>query len=140
MIDIQAISSLITAGEGYLADVRRYRDEAGEQRFLADRGEQYRVEFPLQQAIRVCIDLAAHLLADSHGHRPSTLAGTFEALAERGVVERDLGERLAAMARFRNLLVHGYADIVPERVWEIVTNRLGDIEIYFGQVARTLKT
>lgn len=139
MVDTQAVSYLITVGEGYLADVRRYRDEAGEQRFLEDRGEQYRVEFPLQQAIRVCIDLAAHLLADAPGERPSTLPGTFSALAERGVVDRDLGSRLAAMARFRNLLVHGYADIIPERVWEIVTHHLGDIETYFGSVARSLE-
>lgn len=43
------------------------------------------------------------------------------------------------MARFRSLLVHGYADIVPERVWEIVTNHLGDIEVFFGSVARWLQ-
>lgn len=48
-------------------------------------------------------------------------------------------DRLAAMARFRSLLVHGYADIVPEQVWEIVTNHLGDIEVFFGSVARWLQ-
>lgn len=138
MVDTQAVESLIAGGEGYLADVKRYRDEAGEKRFLEDRGEQYRIEFPLQQAIQICIDLATHLLADSPGQRPSTLAATFEALAERGLVDRELGERLAAMARFRNLLVHGYADIIPERVWDIITNHLGDIETYFSQVARSL--
>lgn len=93
MVDSQAVSYLTTVGEKYLADVRRYRDEAGEQRFLEDRGEQYRVEFPLQQAIQVCIDLAAHLLAESPGRRPSTLAGTFEAIAERGVVGRQRSTR-----------------------------------------------
>lgn len=138
MVDENAVENLIIAGQGYLADVRLYRDDAGEQQFLDDRGEQYRIEFPLQQAIQVCIDLAAHLVADSPGQRPSTLAGTFEALADRGIIDREDGDRLAAMARFRSLLVHGYADIVPERVWDIVSNHLGDIETYLGKVSRSV--
>jgi uncharacterized protein YutE (UPF0331/DUF86 family) len=41
---------------------------------LADRGEQYRIEFPLQQVIQVAVDLAAHVMADSPGGSPNTIA------------------------------------------------------------------
>ena len=139
MVDPPRARDLLAAGEAYLADVRGFRDEVGRDRFLAERGEQYRIQFPLQQAIQICIDLAAHLVAESVGHRPDTLAELFVVLADRGVVGRDLGVRLGAMARFRNLLVHEYAEVDPSRVWEIVTGNLDDVEAFLGVVARRVE-
>lgn len=135
MTDRDRVADLLVAAESYLADVRRFRDQIGREAFLADRGEQYRIQFPLQQAIQNCIDLAAHLLADSPGRRPGTLAGLFAALTDRGLLERDLSLRLGAMARFRNLLVHEYADLDPVRVWEIVEHDLGDLDEFLRVVA-----
>ena len=136
MVDQARVLDLLTSAEAYLADVRRFRDDIGRDGFLAERGEQYRIQFPLQQAIQICIDLAAHLVAESAGHRPDTLAELFVALAERGLIDDDLAVRLGAMARFRNLLVHEYAEVDPARVWEIVADDLGDVETFLGIVAR----
>lgn len=139
MVDRERVADLLVVAEAYLADVRRFAEETGRQGFLADRGEQYRIQFPLQQAIQVAIDLAAHLLADQPGHRPGTLAGLFEALAQRDLIAADLARRLAAMARFRNLLVHQYADVDPDRVWAIVTEDLADIDRFLAVVATHLE-
>jgi uncharacterized protein YutE (UPF0331/DUF86 family) len=131
VVDADIFTGLFAGGERYLADVRRFRDEAGRERFLADRGEQYKVEFPLQQVIQVAMDLAAHVMADSPGLRPNTLAELFDGLAERSLIDRSLATRLSGMARFRNLLVHRYGDIDPERVWDIVNTSLGDLDELF---------
>lgn len=138
MVDEERVSDLLIAAETYLADVRRFAGEVGRDGFLADRGEQYRIEFPLQQAIQITIDLAAHLLADQPGHRPATLAGLFDALGDRGLIDVGLAGRLAAMARFRNLLVHQYAELDPVRVWAIVTGDLADVDAFLSQVAARL--
>lgn len=139
VVDHDRVVDLLTSAEAYLADVRRFRDEVDRERFLADRGEQYRIQFPLQQAIQICIDLAAHVLADTPGRRPGTLAGLFAALAEREVIDEDLATRLGAMARFRNLLVHQYAEIDATRVWQIVANDLGDVEQFLEVIASALE-
>ena len=139
MVDPDVVAGLLAAGEVYLADVRRFRDEAGRERFLSDRGEQYKVEFPLQQVIQVAMDLAAHVMADSPGLRPNTLAGLFGGLAERDLIDRALATRLSGMARFRNLLVHRYGDINPERVWDIVNTSLGDLDELFQELPQALK-
>lgn len=135
MVDRPRVLDLLAAAEAYLVDVRSFRDQVGRERFLAERGEQYRIQFPLQQAIQICIDLAAHLVAESAGHRPDTLAELFTTLAERGTIDGDLAARLGAMARFRNLLVHEYADVDPKRVWEIVTHDLDDVDDFLAVVA-----
>lgn len=138
MVDEERVSDLIIAAEAYLDDVRRFAREVGRDGFLSDRGEQYRIEFPLQRAIQIAIDLAAHLLAGQPGYRPATLAGLFDALADRGMLNTELAGRLAAMARFRNLLVYQYADLDPARVWEIVDSDLADVETFLGEVAARL--
>jgi uncharacterized protein YutE (UPF0331/DUF86 family) len=138
MVDPDVVAGLLAAGDTYLDDVRRFRREIGREGFLADRGEQYRIEFPLQQVIQVAIDLAAHAMADTPGGRPNTLAGLFDALAERQMIDRSLAGRLAGMARFRNLLVHRYGDIDAERVWDIVDTSLGDLDELFARMQRVL--
>jgi uncharacterized protein YutE (UPF0331/DUF86 family)/predicted nucleotidyltransferase len=138
VVDEERVADLLAAAEAYLADVRAFTEEVGRERLLVERGEQYRIAFPLQQAIQLAIDLAAHLLADRPVHQPGTLAGLFDALAEQGMIERELAQRLAEMARFRNLLVHRYADLDLARVWEIATGDLRDIDDYLGVVAAQL--
>jgi uncharacterized protein YutE (UPF0331/DUF86 family) len=134
MVDGDRVADLIASGERYLADVVRFRDEVGRAAFLADRGEQYRIEFPLQQAIQRALDLAAHLSAATPGARPQTLARLFDRLADDGVIAPEHAARLGAMARFRNLLVHDYGEIDPERVWAILTSDLGDLHALFRAV------
>jgi uncharacterized protein YutE (UPF0331/DUF86 family) len=90
---------------------------------------------PLQQVIQVAAAVAAHVLADSPGGRPSTFAGLFEALAERELIDRSLAGRLSGMARFRDVLVHRFGDVDPERVWDIVDTDLGDLEQFLHDVA-----
>jgi uncharacterized protein YutE (UPF0331/DUF86 family) len=138
VVDEQRVADLLVAAEAYLADVRRFRDASDADSFATDVGHQYRVEFPLQQAIQRCTDLAAHWLADAAGHRPATSAGLFLELAQRQLLPRELAQRLAAMARFRNLLVHEYGEVDPVRVWEIVRDDLGDVDAFLAAVAAEL--
>ena len=44
---------------------------------------------------------------------------------------------LQDMARFRNLLVHGYLNVDDERVVEILRTRLGDLETFRTSLARS---
>jgi len=44
---------------------------------------------------------------------------------------------LQEMARFRNLLVHGYQRIDDRRVLEILGSRLDDLHAFRAQIARS---
>lgn len=138
MVDEGRVADLVGAAESYLADVRRFVSATTRSSYLADVGEQYRIAFPLQQAIQRCSDIAAHWLADQPGPRPDTVAGLFVALGDRGLVPGELATGLASMARFRNLLVHAYADVDPGRVWVILHEDLGDIDRFLTIVAEEI--
>ena len=69
----------------------------------------------LEVAIQTCMDIALHVCA-AQGIVPQTGAQAFMALAERGIIERSLAQRLQRAAGFRNVLVHEYTEID----WKIV--------------------
>ena len=87
-------------------------------------------------AIEAAID-TSRLFALSAGLRAATsFADSFVVLGESGHLDADRVERLQDMARFRNLLVHGYAVVDDRRVIEILKTRLGDLDEFRRSLAR----
>ena len=60
----------------------------------------------LTRAVQVSVDLAAHLVAGLDVPAPSTMAGAFQALADAGVLSRDVADRMRSAVGFRNVAVH----------------------------------
>lgn len=80
----------------------------------------------LEVAIQNCIDIALHLCA-AHGEVPATSSQTFLALAERGLIKRDLAQRLQRAVGFRNLLVHEYAEVDWKIVMQVLRTGTRDL-------------
>ena len=95
------------------------------------------VKYRFIVVIEASID-ASRLFALSEGLRAATsFADSFVVLGEAGQLRADLVERLQAMARFRNLLVHGYAAVDDARVVEILKTQLDDLDEFRRSLART---
>lgn len=93
------------------------------------------MKYRLIVAIEAAIDVADHIIA-SEGLRPSTsFADSFRSLGEAGWVESGLASRLEGAARFRNLLVHQYADVDDSRVIGIARQGLDDLDEYVQTIA-----
>ena len=86
----------------------------------------------LERAVQACVDIAAHIVADSECVVPDTMAGTFDALERQGVLSRELAERMRRAVGFRNISVHAYQTLDWEIVHSIATKRLGDF-VEFGR-------
>lgn len=95
------------------------RRPASAKALAADEDLQDIVARNLEVAIQTCIDIALHLCA-AQGVVPPTAARAFSVLAERGLIEKGLAQRLQRAVAFRNLLVHEYAELD----WKIVTQVL----------------
>ncbi|MDQ4130085.1 MAG: DUF86 domain-containing protein, partial [Actinomycetota bacterium] len=68
-------------------------------------------------------------------------ADVFAVLAEAGWLGPALAQALQDAARFRNLLVHGYARVDDRRVVEALPGRLADLAAFRVAVAsRALET
>lgn len=119
-----------------LAHYRRYR------RYLEDLAErsdaELRSDFAvmggvrhyLLLAIESVLDLGSHLISSEAFEPPTSYADIFRVLRDEGLVEEPLAERLMAMARFRNVLVHLYAEVDEDRVLKILRGSLGDLDAF----------
>ncbi|MEM7205626.1 MAG: HepT-like ribonuclease domain-containing protein [Planctomycetota bacterium] len=108
-----------------LAILRQLRDLTE-----AQRGEPVpglALERALHVAAGVVLDVGHHVLAGRGQPIPGTYREVLPALGRAGVVGADLVERLDGLAGLRNLLVHDYADIDRDRLWDLVDRRLDDL-------------
>jgi len=81
-----------------------------------DDQDPYRRRHLVQTAAQICIDLANHVIA-ADGHRvPCDYGDAFRVLAEVGVLDDDLADRMVALAGARNLIVHLYAEVDDDRL------------------------
>jgi len=93
------------------------------------------VKYRFIVAIESCIDAGQHAIASEGFRAPADFADVFTVLGEHEVLEPELVPSLQQMARFRNLLVHGYERVDDARVLEILRTRLPDIEAFVEQIA-----
>lgn len=80
-------------------------------RLLADEVRLGHLKYTYHTAIEACIDAAQHVVAAQGLGTPSSNAEAFRLLARAGVLPDDLAVSLAGSVGFRNVLVHGYADV-----------------------------
>jgi uncharacterized protein YutE (UPF0331/DUF86 family) len=95
--------------------------------FAADRDARDIVVHNLFVALQECVSLASHWLADEGRDVPATYRALFDALAERGVLDRGLAARMGSAAGLRNLIAHRYGDLDWARVHAVASSELDDL-------------
>lgn len=116
--------------------VRRIEDKR------PDRVETLRDDWDLQdiialnltRAVQLCVDIAAHLIAESEQMPPDTMAESFDRLCDMQVITDELARRLKGAVGFRNIAVHQYKSVDWQIVHAITHDHLGD----FKQFARAV--
>lgn len=107
-----------------------------------DSSEQLKADLDLQdvivlnisRAVQLCVDIAAHLLAQSPLPVPSTMGETFQALSRMGVIDEELAIRLRKSVGFRNLAVHNYHDLNWDIVFAVASKNLADFKSFATRV------
>jgi uncharacterized protein YutE (UPF0331/DUF86 family) len=87
-------------------------------------------------AIEVCIDVGRHVIASEGLRAPLDYADVFTVLADAALLDPSTAADLRDTARFRNLLVHGYARVDDTRVVDILRERVGDLAAFRTALAR----
>ncbi len=82
----------------------------------------------LHLAIEALIDLGNHIIAELELGVVNWYSDIVTILADEGYLDAELKERWLRMIGFRNVLVHEYLDIDRAIVYDVLQNRLGDIE------------
>ncbi len=137
MVDRDKAARLLGELTGCLADLRRYRDRVTRHELNTVRDTQHMVLRALYVAVQATVDLAMHLGADAGLPPAVTYQDASRRLADAGIVDRGLAERLAAWAGFRNVLAHSYASVNYDRAYDAL-GELDDLEQFAAIVAARL--
>ena len=84
----------------------------------------------LSRAVQLCVDIAMHRLTDLNTPAPQTMGESFSALAQLGIIDTDLCQRMRSAVGFRNLAVHNYDAISWAIVFAIATTHLDDFRAF----------
>lgn len=111
------------------------REHAGEDRdeLRADDIRLSATKYRFVTAIEAMLDVAHHLLATELWGPADDASSAVRLLGQHGVLDQDLAEKLAAAVGFRNVLLHGYAEVDDDRVVASL-DRLAELEAFIGQV------
>lgn len=97
------------------------------------------VERGLQLGAEVVLDIGNHILSAHFGVTAKDYEDIIAQLATHGVVDREVRNRLRGLGGFRNILVHGYLRIDPERIADHLTKAPRDFTEFARQVRAWLE-
>ena len=135
MVDKPKLDQMLSNLKQYVG-VLRALAAVPRQEFMASPDKIGNAKYHFVIAIECCIDIANHVIASENYRMPGDNADTFAVLGEQRVLDAAFVERLGAMARFRNRLVHLYGDVEDRRVFACLQDSLGDLEEFAQAVAR----
>lgn len=82
-------------------------------------GERY-----LHLSAECVIDIGSHIVSDQELGSPGSYREIFEMMAEAGIIELQLAEKMQSFASMRNILVHDYMRINHGITYDAIKNEL----------------
>ncbi|TSC93889.1 MAG: hypothetical protein CEN87_718 [Parcubacteria group bacterium Licking1014_1] len=137
MTNFSIIENKITSIGKYLNIVGKYRkyskDEIEKNLDLSGAVERY-----LYLVSQACIDLAEAVVSFKDFRKPTTYRESFEILEEEKIISVELREKMVKMSGFRNVIAHDYAEINYDTVYDVLQNKLIDIEQFISEIKKSL--
>lgn len=96
------------------------------------------VEYNLFIVINSMIDIANHIVADDKLGEVDLLSDGFLILAEHGYWSKEQATVFVKMVAFRNMISHQYATINPSVVYDVLQNKLGDIDLFVIKIVERM--
>ena len=97
------------------------------------------VERYLQVSIECIVDIGNEIISSLQLQRPERYRDIPFILFESKIIPKTFAETIASMIGFRNLLVHDYASINVNLVYEFLQTRLPDFENFIRYIAKWLE-
>lgn len=135
----RAIEARLRRLQQVVRRLRRYRDRGADQ-LRTDEDLQWLVERGLHLGCEIVLDVGNHVLAGAFSRTPETYEQILDALATEGVLGAGARAELKGLGGFRNVLVHDYLDIDPERVIAALARAPERFEAFAVEVHRWLAT
>lgn len=97
-------------------------------------------EYHLHHALEGVFHITSHILSRIPGGQATEYAESARKLGEFGIMDKEfVNTKLVKMAKYRNRIVHFYAEITPAEYYDIIKNNLGDFDIFLSAIKQVLE-
>ena len=135
MTNNAVVENKISAIRKYLKILERYKKYSQEE-IENDIDLRGALERYLYLAVQATIDLADAAVSAHKLRKPTTMNEAFYVLEENNIIEKDLLEKMVQMTGFRNIVAHDYEKIDYNIVYDILQNKLEDIESFIRKIEK----
>jgi uncharacterized protein YutE (UPF0331/DUF86 family) len=129
MVDAEVVRNKLEHLEEYINDLKEYQD-LGLEKLTGDKVLFRYLERTIHLAVESVLDIGSHIISDERLGNPKFNSQIIEILAENNIIKENV-ESYIKMAKFRNIIVHDYADIDPEILLMIIKENLSDLKSIF---------
>lgn len=133
MVNPQKLENLLRTLNEYVTHLRNL-GQLGREEVLSDPYKRGAARYYLQVAIECCIDIGNHVIASEELSLPATYRETFQILRTARIIPAEMASSLQQMASMRNRLVHMYADIDDEIVFDAILTAPDDCNSFAKQI------
>ena len=126
-----------------IADIERYTKDLHELGIsgrddLEDRRNLYALSMLLFSIINRAIDLADEVVITNRLGMPSSYTEIFTLLSRKGFIDRELGDQMAALVFYRNMIAHQYDDLTDDDLYSLF-ERLGTISRFVERMKEVIR-
>ncbi len=138
MTNLSTIENRISAVKKYLDILDNYKKYSKEE-IEKDINIRGAVERYLYLVVQSTIDLADAIISYRDFRKPTTNREALVILNEKDMISLELTEKISNMASFRNIIAHDYDKMDYGIVYDIIQNKLADIQEFLEVVTENLK-
>ena len=129
MVDKDIVKNKLGLLEEYILDLDEYNNLTIEE--LENNKILFRyLERTLHLAVEAILDIGSHIISDERLGNPKFNSEIIKILAENDIIKDNLDDYIK-MAKFRNIIVHDYAEIDKEILLKIVKENVADLKEIF---------
>ena len=88
----------------------------------------------LQVAVQAVLDIAQHIASYQRFKSYTSNKEVFEILKDNNVITFDIATSMTNAVGLRNVIVHQYEEVDPEKVYDIIQNHLDDIDVFILEI------
>lgn len=121
--------------ETHVRELQRFRERYASDDVRQDAHLDWALRYGLFEAIQIVIDISCHVVNRHYLGAPASYAECVDLLRRAGYLDEDLAGAVSRMVGLRNILVHEYVRVDPERLYELLS-RLDDFQRFVERIRR----
>lgn len=126
--------------EGIESELEELRRLAAQSKEAFSSGDGHKLaQYHLHRALEGVFNIGSHILSRIPGGTATQYKEIAQKLGEFKIVPKEFADgKLTEMAKYRNRLVHFYAQVSPQELYQLLQKNLGDFDTFLSSVKDVL--